>query len=116
MGSFFEVRVPARTPEAVAVLTRALDVIEALEGQMTVYRDDSELSRLNASAHLGPVVVERGLFDLIERGVALGRETGGAYDLTAGALSVAWGFFKGPKRCRTRKPWPTPAPGPARIT
>jgi len=28
----------------------------------------------------------------------LGNETGGAYDVTTGALSVAWGFFKGPRR------------------
>ncbi len=65
---------------------------------MTVYRDDSEVSRLNATAHEGPVAVEPGLFRLLRRAVDLSRATGGAYDVTAGALSVAWGFFKGPKR------------------
>ena len=44
---------------------------------MTVYRDDSEVSRLNATAHLGPVAVEPGLFGLLETAVALSRETGG---------------------------------------
>ena len=29
---------------------------------------------------------------------AIGRATGGAYDVTAGALSVAWGFTRGPRR------------------
>jgi thiamine biosynthesis lipoprotein len=98
MGSYFEVRVAANTPGGVDLATRALDVIDELEAQLTVYRDDSELSRMNSTAHLGPVPVETELFRLLERAVLIGKETGGAYDITAGALSVAWGFFKGPKR------------------
>ena len=42
--------------------------------------------------------VERRLFGLLESAVAISRETGGAYDVTSGALSEAWGFVKGPKR------------------
>jgi len=98
MGSYFEVRLAANTPGAADLATRALDRIDALEDQLTVYRDDSEVSRLNATAHLGPVEVEDGLFGLLQRAAALGEATGGAYDVTAGALSVAWGFFRGPKR------------------
>jgi FAD:protein FMN transferase len=98
MGSSFEVRLPVGTPGAVDLACRALDLIDALELQLTVYRDDSEVSRLNATAHLGPVEVESGLFGLLQDAVALSRETGGAYDITAGALSEAWGFVKGPKR------------------
>ena len=98
MGSYFEVRLGANVPGAVALATRALDRIDALEDQLTIYRDDSEVSRLNATAHLGPVAVEPGLFRLLEQAIAIGRGTGGAYDVTTGALSVAWGFFRGPKR------------------
>jgi FAD:protein FMN transferase len=98
MGSYFEIRLPAVVPGAVELATRALDRIEALEEQLTVYSDDSELSRLNARAHGGPIEVEAGLFALLEQAVAIGEATGGAYDVTAGALSIAWGFFKGPKR------------------
>jgi thiamine biosynthesis lipoprotein len=98
MGAFFEIRLPARTPGAVDLACRALDVIDLLEAQLTVYCDDSEVSRLNESAHRGPIEVERGLFDLLETAVAISRETDGAYDVTAGALSEAWGFVKGPKR------------------
>jgi FAD:protein FMN transferase len=97
MGSYFEVRVPAGTPGAVDLACRALDVIDALEEQLTVYREDSEVSRLNATAHSGPVEVEQGLFGLLEVAIALSRETDGAYDVTAGALSEAWGFVRGPK-------------------
>ena len=103
MGSYFEVRVPASTPGAVDLACRALDMIDALEAQLTVYREDSEVSRLNATAHSRPVEVERGLFGLLEVAVALSRETGGAYDVTAGALSEAWGFVRGPKRVPDEK-------------
>jgi thiamine biosynthesis lipoprotein len=98
MGSFFEVRLGTRVPAGLDLATRALDVIDALEAQLTVYRDDSELSLLNASAHLGPVAVEPGLFDLLAKARDLHDATAGAYDVTAGALSIAWGFFKGPRR------------------
>jgi thiamine biosynthesis lipoprotein len=98
MGSYFEVRLPAVTPGAVDLACRALDLIEALETQLTVYQDDSEISRLNATAHLGPVPVEKGLFGLLAAAMALSRDTDGAYDVTSGALSEAWGFVKGPKR------------------
>jgi FAD:protein FMN transferase len=98
MGSYFEVRIGAGTPAAVALTERALDLIDSLEQQLTVYRDDSEVSRINATAHLGPVEVEPGLFRLLEQATAIGRATHGAYDVSAGALSTAWGFVRGPRR------------------
>ena len=98
MGSYFEVRLGARTPSGSDLAERALDLIETLEAQLTIYRDDSEVSRLNATAHMGPVAVEPGLFGLLERAQRLSKETGGAYDVTTGAISEAWGFFRGPKR------------------
>jgi len=98
MGSYFEVRLPSSTPGAVDLACRALDLIDALEAQLTVYRDDSEVSRLNSSAHRGPVEVESSLFHLLETAVGLSQKTQGAYDVTAGALSEAWGFVKGPRR------------------
>jgi len=98
MGSYFEIRLGARVPGALDLANRALDLIDDLEAKLTVYNDESEISRLNATAHLGPVAVERGVFGLLERAVALSRLTGGAYDVTSGALSEAWGFVRGPKR------------------
>lgn len=98
MGSYFEVRLPAPLPGALELATRMLDLIEQLEAQLTIYRDDSEVSHLNASAADGPVEVEAGLFDLLDRALAISRATGGAFDVAAGSLSDAWGFVRGPKR------------------
>jgi thiamine biosynthesis lipoprotein len=98
MGSYFEIRLDVRVPGAVDLATRALDLIDELEAQLTIYRDDSEVSRLNSTAHVAPMKVEAGLYGLLQRAIELSRETGGAYDVASGALSEAWGFVRGPKR------------------
>jgi thiamine biosynthesis lipoprotein len=98
MGSFFEIRLGAQVPGAVDLANRALNLIDVLEARMTVYSEDSEVSQLNERAHLEPVAVEPGLFSLLQRAIELSRQTGGAYDVTTGALSEAWGFVRGPKR------------------
>ncbi len=72
----------------------ALNLIEALEAQLTVYRDTSEVQAINRDAAAGPVEVEERLFDLIALAVRIHAETHGAYDVTAGPLSKAWGFFR----------------------
>ncbi len=117
MGSYFEVRLGSGVPGAVDLATRALDVVEELEAQLTVYNDESEVSRLNATAHLGPVEVEAGLV----RPPGAGRRDrpddrrGLRRDRRRplAGLGVHPGAEAGARR---RRPWPTPAPGPARIT
>jgi thiamine biosynthesis lipoprotein len=94
MATRFEIDLPAGRPDAVAAAHDALDLIDALEDQLTVYRDDSEVSRLNAAAADGPVVVEDRLFDLLARCAGWTRETDGAFDVATGALTKAWGFFR----------------------
>src|SRR5688572_8461647 len=47
MATTFEVMVPFGTPGALAAAEEGLDEIDRLESQLTVYRDSSEVSRLN---------------------------------------------------------------------
>jgi thiamine biosynthesis lipoprotein len=70
----------------------ALDLVSTLEDQMTVYRDHSELSLINAQAASQPCKVEDRLFALLQRCVALFKATGGAFDITAAPLVKLWGF------------------------
>jgi FAD:protein FMN transferase len=76
------------------VAVAALDVVDALEGQLTVYRETSEVMQINRQAAIGRVRVERGLFELLKRAVTLSEATGGAFDVAAGALTKVWGFFR----------------------
>jgi thiamine biosynthesis lipoprotein len=98
MATSFEVALPLGTPRALEMGEAAFQLIDALEDQLTVYRDTSEVSRLNRFAPQRPVPVEEGLFRLLQLAARITEETGGAYDISAGALIKAWGFFRGPKR------------------
>jgi thiamine biosynthesis lipoprotein len=72
----------------------ALDLVDQLEDQLSVYRPHSELSRMNARAAAEPVTVEPRMFGLLKLAAEIWRETHGAFDMTTGSLSRAWGFSK----------------------
>jgi thiamine biosynthesis lipoprotein len=72
----------------------ALDLVDRLEEQMTVFRDTSEISRINRFAAERWVEVEPRLFQLLLRATWLHRETAGAFDITAGPLTKVWGFYR----------------------
>jgi len=94
MATTFEIVLPVATPGAHVHAERALDEIDRLEQQMTVYRDDSEVTLINRLAPERPMRVEANLFDLFVRCQAWHRETRGAFDITAGALVKCWGFYR----------------------
>src|SRR6516164_11208868 len=66
MATDFEVALPLGTPDATAAAESALDLIDALETQLTVFQDESEVSRLNQRAALEAVPVEKNLFELLQ--------------------------------------------------
>lgn len=91
MATTFEIAIPQGTPHAIDAASAALDLIEELEQQLTTYRDDSEVSQLNALAAGGPVVVDRSLIQLLERCATYTLDTAGAFDIAVGALVDVWG-------------------------
>lgn len=98
MGTTFELRFDAATRGSVALAESCFDLIDDLEMMMTIYRDDSTLSRINATYHSAPAVVPKDLFELLTLARSIHHATEGAYDITTGTLSRIWGFVKGPRR------------------
>jgi thiamine biosynthesis lipoprotein len=95
MACEFEIDLNAgQYPQGTAAALDALGLVSELEGQMSVFRPESEISRLNRTAADGPVPVEPRLFDLLELAWRLSGETAGAFDVTAGPLWRAWGFAR----------------------
>jgi thiamine biosynthesis lipoprotein len=99
MGSLFEIYMAGTDRESlVAAGEEALDEVERLERQLSHYLPDSDVSRLNMHAREQWVRLEPKLYDLLKRCAALRAETEGAFDITAGPLVKAWGFFRGEGR------------------
>ena len=96
MATRFEIALHGANPVALrAAGEEALDEIDRLEAQLSLYRAGSELARLNREAHARPVRVTPGLFRLLARALELSRATGGAFDITVAPLVRCWGFMDG---------------------
>lgn len=94
MATTFELIVPFGTSRAQEMAESALASVDRLEAQLTVYRDDSEVSYLNRRAAQEPVAVSENLYHLLRLCRVLHGQTEGAFDVAIGALVKAWGFYR----------------------
>src|SRR5437762_2179901 len=65
MACKFEITLPSELEQQLDTAHDALATIEALEAQLSIFRDTSELSFINREAAAGPVPVEARLFELL---------------------------------------------------
>ena len=75
-----------------AAFDAATDEIRRLEGLMTTWRDDSEVSRINAAAGKAPVAVGQETYDVIAEAVHASVISDGAFDITFESLHGLWKF------------------------
>jgi len=95
MACEFEIRFSAgRYGHGTEAALKALNLVDALEQRLSVFREDSRISRINRLAAEEPVEVEPDLFELLLSADRLHGETGGAFDLSAAPLWEAWGFAR----------------------
>jgi thiamine biosynthesis lipoprotein len=94
MACRFEVALPEEDARHVDAAIAALDEADRIEAALTVFRDTSELSRVNRQAAASPALASEELFALLKRCQTLHAETDGAFDITSTPLSRRWGFLK----------------------
>jgi thiamine biosynthesis lipoprotein len=80
--------------DATPLGVEALDLVDAIEARISIYREGSELARLNATAAAGWQPVSPELFALLLEARALHERTGGGFDPAAGSLVRCWGFLR----------------------
>lgn len=89
MSTRITVAVP---PEHIGEADAVFAVFRQVESTANEWRPGSPLSDVNAAAGGAPVGVPAELIGLLKRGIALGDLTGGAFDITWGALWGLWDF------------------------
>jgi thiamine biosynthesis lipoprotein len=94
MACRFEVTLPMTTQGGVSIATEALDEVEQIEKQLSVFKEESAVSVLNRTASSRAVRVEQSLFDLLLLCKELHELTEGAFDITSGPLTRCWGFLR----------------------
>lgn len=94
MGNNFTITVVAASePEGREYIDTAVNEIKRIEALLTTYNDNSQTSLINANAGIKPVAVDREVFELIARSVAISKITQGAFDITYGGLDKSlWNF------------------------
>jgi thiamine biosynthesis lipoprotein len=103
MACRFEVAFNAgEVAEATELGLDALDLVDEIESRLSVYRDTSELARLNATAANGWQPVSHDVCGLLVRARELFDATGGAFDIASGSLTRTWGFLT--RQGRTPEP------------
>ena len=94
MATRFELVLHGDNPAALrAAGEEALDEIDRLENQLSLYRPGSEVAQLNARAARESVRVTPAVFALLQHARQLHAETGGAFDITIAPLVRCWGFM-----------------------
>lgn len=73
-------------------LEKALAEIRRLEGLMTTWREESELSRVNAAAGKSAVAVSPETLAVIEKSVWMSSRSQGVFDITFEAMHGLWKF------------------------
>ena len=90
MACDFSVIMNPGPTEQIEAAGEALELIHAIEGWLSIYRESSELSMVNKTAAEVPVCVRRGLFDLLQKAVEIHIRTDGAFDMATGSLTRLW--------------------------
>ncbi len=105
MGTWFTVKVTGPPPgvDAAMLEQEVVARLETLEGRMSTYDPESELSRLNRFEGSDWFAVSDETAAVLDEALRIGKLTGGAFDVTVAPLVNLWNF--GPvKRTADRVP------------
>jgi thiamine biosynthesis lipoprotein len=94
LGTTFHVRLaqPMSDPRWQQLQADILETLDGVESRLSVWREDSEISRLNQHRSAEPYSVSPDLATVLRFAVSLHRDTDGAFDPTLAPLQRLWGF------------------------
>jgi thiamine biosynthesis lipoprotein len=105
MGSTYTLKIVQRGLSAAgqaAAHAAVLAALERVEGKMSTYRTESELSRFNRHAEASPVALSAETVAVFALAQRVSEASRGAFDVTVGPVVDAWGF--GPSKLHAVPP------------
>src|SRR6516162_10294692 len=104
MGTVYEIVAYDGTPDRAAeALDNALNEIVRLDGVMSNYKPESDLSRLNRNGHFHAETVSRDLYEAIRDSLEYSRLSDGEFDITVAPLVDLWKAALGGDRVPSRE-------------
>jgi thiamine biosynthesis lipoprotein len=93
MGSSFDIIVVANSEaEGKTYIETAIAEITRIEKLISDWDANSQTSEINRNAGIQPVKVDKELFDLIQRSIAISKLTDGAFDISYASMDKIWKF------------------------
>lgn len=92
MSTVFRIEVQSPPDNAEQVVRRAFEEIERLESLLSEWREDSDISKINAAAGKKPVKVSDDTLRVVDAGLDVSMWSRGAFDLSWAALWGLYGF------------------------
>jgi thiamine biosynthesis lipoprotein len=91
MGTDVTITVVAQSSEeGEAAIEAGMRELRRLDAMMSLYKNDSEITKVNLAAGKNPVQVSPEMVEVVERAVEVSRLSGGIFDVTIGPLVVLW--------------------------
>jgi len=91
MGTDVTITVVAKSShEGETAIDAGMAELRRLDAMMSLYKDSSEISTVNAAAGKNPVRVSPEMIEVVERAAAVSKLSGGVFDVTVGPLVVLW--------------------------
>ncbi len=90
MGTYYVFT--ARCSDSDAAFKSAAKALADVDAELSTYKPDSQLMRLNQTPVGTPLPATAGLWSVLSLARAVREQSGGAFDVSVGALVNAWGF------------------------
>jgi thiamine biosynthesis lipoprotein len=94
MACRFEITLASEDAGWVPAARHALNEIDRIEDELSVFRDASAIADVNRRAANDAVEIGAAFFELLCQSAAIHCDTGGAFDITSTPLSRCWGFLQ----------------------
>ncbi len=91
MGTDVTITVVARTvKEGAAAIDAGMAELRRLDAMMSLYKNDSEITRVNLAAGKHPVKVSPEMIEVVDDASVVSKLSGGVFDISIGPLVVLW--------------------------